>query len=201
MIEKRQLLVPQQSAPMKIDGIQSMVMPDASGIYHIRAELANENGEAVVTVAKPVYFQRDSGKTKSTLPFELEQIVEDAKPMWNMNEELTILQWSTGYPLYKELPVPQRQRRALQGNLAFIAEISANGLLEWALRPKEQGDDSNYDQLLEDIGRQSETLWDKYSMRLEKLGNISVESRIEFNQTWRETVAIMLEIFHQQENN
>ena len=202
MIEKRQLLSPQQSAPMKkIDGIQSLVLPDTSGIYHIRAELANENGEPVVTVAKPVYFQRDPSKAKSALPFELEQVVERAKPMWNMNEELTILRWSTGYPLYNELPVPLRQRRALQGKLAFIAEISANGLLEWALRPKEQGDDSNYDQLLEDIGSQSETLWDKYSTRLEKLGNTSVESRIEFGQTWRETVAIMLEIFHQQENN
>ena len=198
MADKRQLLDPQQSAPMTLDGIQSLRMPETTGKYQIRAELADENGEVVANASSPVYFQRDPGRANSKLPFDIEQKVQD--PMWELNEDLSILSYSGDYPLYKELQPAQRLRRALQGRLAFIAEISANGLLEWAMRPKEHGDDSNFDQLNGDSGSQDDLLWERYSYRLEKLGYTSVESPIEFAHTWRETVAIMLDIF-QEEND
>ena len=68
--------------------------------------------------------------------------------MWLMNKELDRLTYPRDYPLYAELKAPVRQNRALQGNLAFIAEISANGLLEWALRPiQQEASYSNYDHL------------------------------------------------------
>ncbi|MDE2749341.1 MAG: hypothetical protein OXI34_10280 [Chloroflexota bacterium] len=121
--------------------------------------------------------------------------------MWKLNRELTELTYPGDYPLRKELPDVQRQHRLLQGKNAFIAEISANGLLEWALRPKqENGDDSNYDQLIDSIGSSDDPKWEPYIRRLEKLGNGATESPLEFAQISRETVAIMLDIFAQENN-
>ncbi len=194
--EKRQLLDPQQSAPLfMLDGVQHLKMPDSSGVYRVSAELTDSNGESIAVASRPVYFQRDPGNARNNLPFGIGQ--EDQKEMWKMNADLTKLTYPQNYPLYKELPVPQRQHRALQANLAFIAEISANGLLEWALRPKEQGDDSNYDQLHDESRALDNALWDDLNRGLEDLSK-TVESPTDFAQTWRATVAIMLEIFEEE---
>ncbi len=198
LTEKRQLLDPQRAAPLMLDRIQQLKMPDSSGKYTISADLYDKTGEIVAHASSTVYFQHDPGKANSKLPFEIEQKVQD--PMWELNEELTVLTYSGDYPLYKELQVPQRQRRSLQGRLAFIAEISANGLLEWALRPKEQGDDSNFDQLLDDSGGQDDSLWETYIRRLENLSNSHSESFIKSGHIWRETVAAMLDIFRKEDN-
>ena len=191
--EERRLLDPQQATQIKLDGIQSLIMPESSGINYIRAELTDENGDVVANSSRPVYFQRDPGKTKNNLPFDIEQ--KDQEAMWELNEDRTILTYPREYPLYAEMKEIQRQRRALQGRLAFIAEISANGLLEWALRPKDEGDASYYDQLVEDSGSQDDTLWERYIRRLEKLGNGDAESPTDYARAWRETVAVMLKIF------
>ena len=73
MADKRQLLDPQRSAPMTLDGIQSLRMPETTGKYQIRAELADENGEVVANASSPVYFQRDPGRANSKLPFDIEE--------------------------------------------------------------------------------------------------------------------------------
>ena len=192
--ERRQLLDPHQSAPMMIDEIRPLTMTDSSGIYYCRAKLADENGNEVANASKPVYFQRDPGKAINSLPFEIRQEAQQ-KEMWKLNETLTELTYPGDYPLYKEMQVVQRQHRTLQWRLAFIAEITANGLLEWALRPKETGDDSNYDQLLENIVSPENPVWEPYIRRLEKLGGTSKDSPSEFAQIWRETVAVMLGIY------
>ncbi len=190
---KRQLLDPLQSAPSKVDDVQSMIMDDSSGIYHVRAELVDKHGEFVAAASERVYFQRDPGKAVNKMPFDIEQKAQI--PMWELNEDLTILSYCGEHPLYKELPYPQRQHRSLHGRLAFIAEISANGLLEWALRPKEHGDDSHYDHLY-DEGR-GDGMWDAFNRGLENLSQ-TAESPIRFSKAWRETVAIMLSIFAQE---
>lgn len=198
LAETRQLLDPHQNTPLAFHEEKPLVMPESTGIFHIRAELTNKNGEVVANASCPVYFQRDPGNAKNNLPFEIKQ--KDQEAMWELNEDRTILTYPRNYPLYSEMKEIQRQRRALQGRLAFIAEISANGLLEWAMRPKDEGDDSYYDQLFEDSGSQDDTLWERYIRRLEKLGNGAAESPIEYLRAWRETVAVMLEIFAKENN-
>lgn len=195
---KRQLLDPQQPKPLKLDDIPQVTMPESSGRFTIRAELHTDTGYQPKPVSKPVYFQRDPGRAKNDLPFEIRQESQQ-KEMWKLNRELTELTYPDDYPLRRELPDVRRQHRLLQGKNAFIAEISANGLLEWAMRPKqENGDDSNYDQLLDSIGTPEDPKWEPYIRRLEKLGNGATESPLEFAQISRETVAIMLEIFSQE---
>ncbi|MCY4464658.1 MAG: hypothetical protein OXE46_03900 [Chloroflexi bacterium] len=191
---KRQLLDPHLPAPLNLDAVPSLAMGDSSGRFSINAELADEAGNRVANASHVIHFQRDPGHVQGKLPFDISQVSQQNE-MWKLNEELTELTYPSDYPLYKEMQVVQRQRRALQGNLAFIAEISAYGLLEWALRPKEHGNDSNYDQLLETIASPDNPIWEPYLRRLEKLGSISKYPFSEYAQLCRETVAIMLEIF------
>lgn len=194
---KRQLLDPQQESHLPVTDAASLKMPESSGIFRVRAELVNEEVDRIAHDSKPVYFQRDPGRAKNDLPFDIRQESEQ-KEMWKLNIELSELTYPGDYPLRKALPDVQRLRSPLQGKNAFIAEISANGLLEWALRPKEHGSDSNFDQLLDSIGSPDDPNWEPYRRRLEKLGNGAMESPIEFAQTWRETVAVMLDIFSQE---
>lgn len=195
LTEKRQLLDPQQARPLMMAAIQQLKMPDSSGVYRVRAELTDANGESVAVASRPVYFERDPGAARNSLPFEIGQ--EQQKEMWKMNADLTRLTYSRDYPLYKELRAPKRQNRALQANLAFIAEISANGLLEWALRPKDDGDDSNFDQLHDESRDLNDPLWDEFNRGLLNM-SYKLDSSFEFAQTWRETVATMLDIFAQE---
>lgn len=194
LIQKMQLLDPHQSAPTEIDGSQPKVMPHSSGRYTLSADLFDENGDVVAHASKPVFFQRDPDRMKNDLPFDIRQESE-LKQMWKLNNELTELTYSDKHPVYVGMKDVQRQRRALQGRLAFIAEISANGLLEWAMRPKIQdGNDNNFDQLYDERHNSEDGLWEKLNRGLERL-NKAVESPIEFDQIRRETVAVMLEIF------
>lgn len=188
----RQLLDPAQPMPLALNDAEQLTMPDSSGKYPVRAELTDERGDVIASDSRIVYFQRDPGNARNNLPFEIEQ--KDQKPIWELNKDLDLLTYSGDYPLYTEMKEIQRQRRALQGRLAFIAEISANGLLEWTLRPKHHGSDSNYDQLYDENRATDDPLWESLNRRLEEL-SATAESPIQFMQTWRETVAIMLEIF------
>ena len=191
---KRQLLDPHQSIPMTIESVQALVMPDSSGKYTISAELVDEDGERVIRTTAPIYFQRDPDNAKNNLPFEIKQVTNQ-REMWKLNNKLDLLTYPGAYPLYLELKDGQRQRHALHGRQAFIAEISANGLLEWAFRPREESsDDSNYDQLLASIGSPDDPLWEPYHIKLKNLCKAS-ESHIAYAQIWRETVAVMLEIY------
>ena len=189
--EKLQLLDPHQSNPLAIGETKQLTLPESSGKHIIRTELANENGD-VIAASCPVYFQRDPSNARNNLPFEIEQ--QDQRAMWLMNADLDRLTYPANYPLYTEMKDVQRQRRALQGQLAFIAEISANGLLEWAMRPKEHGNDSHYDQLYDENRSTDDSLWDALNRGLEKLDKMS-ESPTGYARVWRETVAIMLTIF------
>lgn len=191
LTEKLQLLDPHQSIPLAIGETKQLTLPESSGKHIIRTELANENGD-VIAASCPVYFQRDPSNARNNLPFEIEQ--QDQRAMWLMNADLDRLTYPANYPLYTEMKDVQRQRRALQGQLAFIAEISANGLLEWAMRPKEHGNDSHYDQLYDENLSTDDSLWDAFNRGLEKLDKMS-ESPTGYARVWRETVAIMLTIF------
>ena len=194
---KCQLFDPYQPIPISAKGAQTSSMPRSSGRYTISADLYDENGELAAHDSKPIYFQRDPGKAKNNLPFDIEQ--KDQKAMWLMNDSLDLITYPNDYPLYSEMKEIQRQRRALQGRLAFIAEISANGLLEWALRPKETGSASNYDQLYDDSVSANDKLWDDFNRGLEKLSKLD-NSPTDYARTWRETVAIMLHIFARDDN-
>ena len=205
LMVRRRLLDPVQTAGNWKDDIPSLIMQESSYISVIRAELLDVYGNYVVEpIRKNVYFQRDQGKTTSNLPFEINQKTSSINaPMWEMNEEMDELSYPGNYPLWEALPEVQRQRRPLQGRDAYTAEISANGLLEWAYRPMLEGNESNIEQLKhvtsEKNGSATDELWELYQIHLENLAyQVSNSSHIEFSKVWRETVALMLEIYRQE---
>ncbi len=204
---RRRLLDPEQTPDERQDGIPSMVMEESVHRAVVVAELRDcENDEVMVHSRQTVYFQLDPGKRNSNLPFDIRQKQEGTyAPMWVLNQALDELSYPRNYPLWEALSVVQRQRRALQGRDAFTAEISANGLLEWALRPVMDGDESNFEQLMdvswEKDGGASDALWESYHVRLDKLLHHCCSengSPFEYSKDWRETVALMLEIFRQE---
>ncbi len=196
---KRQLLDPQQPKPLMLEAVPQVTMPDSSGRYTVRAELDVSAGYQPKPVSGHVYFQRDPSNAKGRLPFSIDK-VDNQDEIWKLNSTLDQLSYSGKYPLYTEMNDVQRQRRALQGRLAFIAEISANALLEWAMLPKIQdGDDSNFDQLHDERYNSEDGLREKLNRCLENLSKAE-ESPIEFDQSRRETVAIMLQIFKEENN-
>ena len=191
---KRQLLDPQQPKPPKVVGIPQVTMPDSSGRYTVRAELEASAGFQPKPVSGIVCFQQDPSSAKGKLPFSIDK-VDNQDEIWKLNSTLDQLSHSGKYPLYTEMKEVQKQRRALQGRLAFIAEISANGLLDWAMRPKIlDGNESNFDQLYDEQHNTEDGLWEKLNRCLERLSRAE-ESPIEFDLIRRETVAVMLEIF------
>lgn len=192
-----QMLDPRQRAPRKSRSVRQLQMPESSGIYRVHAELLDESGERVAHAGKNVYFQTDPpGKRRNDLPFEITPDHSGMqKEMWKMNADLSELTYPNNYPLRKELRDMQRQRGPLQGKNAFIAEISAHGLLERAMRPIEDGDESNFQQLLDERGDHTDPLRERYARKLEQLSRIARESPTEFGRIRRETVATMLEIF------
>lgn len=194
---KRQLLDPQKPKPLMLEGIPQVTMPDSSGRYTVRAEFEASAGYQPKPVSKPVYFQQDPSDANSRLPFSIDK-VDNQDEIWLLNSALDRLSYSGKYPLYTEMKDVQKQRRALQGRLAFIAEISANALLEWAMRPKIQdNDDSNFDQLYDERYNSEDGPREKLNRCLENLSKAE-ESPIEFDHSRRETVAVMLQIFKEE---
>ena len=196
-LERIQLLDPNQNAPLPLSGVRQLLMPESVGRYQLRAELFAEDGERVAYGGDTFYFQQDPSRKQNDLPFKIKPDHSGKQiEMWKMNADLTELMYAADYPLRQELRDVQRQRRPLQGKNAFIAEISAHGLLEWAMRPYEHdNDESNFQQLLHETSAQSDPLRERYNRKLEQLCRDATTSPTEFGQTRRETVAIMLEIF------
>lgn len=194
---KRQLLDPQQPKPMTLEDIPQVTMPDSSGRYIVRAELDARAGYQPKPVSKPVYFQRDPSNANDKLPFSIDK-VDNQDAIWKLNSALDQLTYSGKYPLYTEMNDVRKQQRPLQGQLAFIAEICANALLEWAMHPRiESGDDSNFDQLYDERYNSEDGIREKLNRCLENLSKAE-ESPIEFDLSRRETVAVMLQIFKEE---
>lgn len=175
------------------------------GRHYLRADLyAPGIEEPIAHRNQPVYVEVNPSTNRNRLPFELEAVEgEGPLPMWELQERTTdewVLRYPNTYPLYHQLPQLQRRRSKLSGRSSFIAEICANGLLEWALAPLVNSDSSRMDQL-----RQSRPggilpgRWDSYCEGLDWLeehyDTERQDNHSEYMKRWRSVVADMLEMF------
>ncbi len=198
-----QLLLP--GSPLEMFESETKLVLQA-GSYRIQADLYDESGNTVVAHASErLYFEHDPTSAGSNLPFELSQIQTASQaPMWELNDEQNTLSYPGEYPLWKELRDVARQRSALAGKSAFTTEIVANGLLEWALRPLvETNDESRFLQLKSAVQGQNGSfrLWDEYEQFLDALARDHEEGPyLDFANTWRKTVSVMLAIFDGKES-
>ncbi len=176
------------------------------GRYYLRADLRSPVfEEPIAHASQPVYVEvNPSGNRRTRLPFELvSDEGEEVQAMWRLEDpssDSSVLVYPKQYPLYRHLPELQRQSSKLAGKLSFIAEVCANGLLEWALAPLASGDSSRMEQLKQNRPRGVPSQhWGNYCERIDRLEELYHSERTEdpngYMKRWRESVADMLEIF------
>ena len=174
------------------------------GRYYVRADLYSAGGESPVHSSKPVYFEVDPGGPQSDMPFELRAIENNGPyPMWallNEPNDRWILQYPVHYPIYEGLPDQKKGGAKLSGRMAFIAEICASGLVEWALEPMGQADESLVEQLKANPPDRADMVaWESYCEHLDQLvrsyDSQRIENPREYDRRRRHVVADMLHIF------
>ena len=175
------------------------------GRHLVRADLRMSGDDEVQAHASyTIFFEVDPGGTRPDLPFELEAIEDEGNhPMWDLQDRpdgRQVLMFPLRYPIRQELPESKNGSRAV-GKRAFLNEICAQGLLEWAMDPLKNGDTSNMDTLKSSAA--GETLRDQYHEELEGLeeghGTQRKEEPRQYELLKRQTVATMLRIY--QESN
>ena len=178
------------------------------GRYYLRADLRASDSDEIIHHSQPIYIEIDPGGNRSRLPFTLESIEDNAPhPMWQLekrSDDDWVLKFPSQYPLYDQLRRPQRQTSKLAGQSSFIAEICANGLIEWALDPLNDGDWSRVDQLREShLNGSLAKTWEVYISQLDRLADLYGSERIDdtsaYMNRWRQAVATMLDLYESME--
>ena len=177
----------------------------APGRHLIRADLRIVGDSEVQAHASyTIFFEVDPGGTHPDLPFELEAIEDEGNhPMWDLQDRpdgRQVLMFPARYPINRELPESRNGSRG-SGKKAFLNEICAHGLLEWAMDPLKNGDGSKMDTLKQSAA--GDGLRDQYHEDLERLedghGTQRIEEPRQYDVLRRQTVTTMLRIF--QESN
>ena len=86
-------------------------------------------------------------------PFRIEQISDEGNhPRWQFHkkdQDDWLLQYPSTYPLYRALDAsPARSGTRLSGVSAFVVDVCAEGIIEWAMEPLDVGNASRLDELL-----------------------------------------------------
>ena len=175
------------------------------GRHTFRAEVFGAStDEPLARASCPVWIETDPGREPVSLPFQLEANDEPSPvAMWRLDEgppDHWTLRYSSQHPIYQNLKNMQPDAGRLSGQNSFIAEVCANGLLEWALEPVSERDLGRVEQLLASrppgIGLER---WENYCERIDQLAENYMSEREEdfgrYMERWRECVAFMLDMF------
>ena len=76
-----------------------------------------------------------------------------------------------------------------------MVDVCAEGLIEWALEPKDHGDRSRLDQLLDGVPSGADpNRWEDYREKMEDLAGLrsNLENPDEYNRLVRECVSLSL---------
>lgn len=174
------------------EGAASDVLRLNAGRRYIRGDMFLESGteEVVANTQQIVYIEVNPGRPQTGMPFEIRRRDKAGIfPMWELTENQGeyILWYSAQTPIYREIKDMQRPGVTLAGKNAFVAEICANGLLEWA---KEDG--SNFHDLMDPPWLNFDPeLQDRFNRRLQEIHS----GEQPYGKAWRDAVAIMLYAF------
>ena len=192
------------SEPSQHSGIYQVLAP---GRYHVRADLQlPDGGDVLAHSSKAVFFEVDPAGPQSDLPFELRAWEdEDVHPRWELMQEMDdqwVLRYPVHYPMYQELPEQRRRGSRLSGRTSFIADICADGLLEWALDSLTSGDESRIELMKNSQPAGVDiVLWDSYCQQLDMLASSYKAERVENPRAYdlrrRQTQAVMLRMFEE----
>ena len=172
--------------------VDSIVLPP--GAHRISADLFVEgNDKAVAHATKTIYVDQDPALRDGALPFDVQQGPGNQQPRWHfytLDGEPWTLLFSPSYPLYAALS-PNKD--------AFVEDVCAEGLVEWALHPVSTGgDETHLEELLNGTPEGvNEQTWEDFREKMERLvptlnepGNWS-----QANEKLRECAAMMLSMY------
>ena len=207
---------PPGASPVRVAGVQTQVTVNPAakiarqsvnlspGKHDLRADLYLD-GEVVAHASHTVHVEVDPAQPDDWPPFRIEQITgEGHHPRWQFqknSEDDWTLQYSPAYPLYRALnSSPSRVGTRLSGVSAFVVDVCAEGIIEWAMEPLDAGNSSRLDELLNgapagsDLGR-----WEDYREKMWEIANLrrSQEQLDKYGQLVRECAALSLSLFEE----
>ena len=207
---------PPGASPVRVAGVQSQVMVNPNqpttqqivhllpGKHHVRADLYRQ-GEVVAHASRTLYVESDPVQPDDWPPFRIEQISGDGHhPRWQFQKDSQddwILQYPPAYPLYRALDAsPASNATRLSGVSAFVVDVCAEGIIEWALEPLDAGNSSRLDELLggEPAGADPDR-WEDYREKMEELARLRQDQgrMYDYGHLVRECAALSLSLFEE----
>ena len=207
---------PPGASPVRVAGVQTQVTvnPGATtarqsvnlppGKHDLRADLYLD-GEVVAHASHTVHVEVDPAQPDDWPPFRIEQITGDGHhPRWQFQKKSQddwTLQYPPAYPLYRALDSsPSRSGTRLSGVSAFVVDVCAEGLIEWAVEPLDAGNSSRLDELLNgapagaDLDR-----WEDYREKMWEIASLRCsQGQVDkYGQLLRECAALSLSLFEE----
>ena len=206
---------PPGASPVRVAGLQSQIAVNPTtpshqqsiqlpaGRHNISADLYL-NEEIVAHTSHPVYIDVDLVQPENWPPFRIEQISgEGHHPRWqfrrNSPDDLA-LQYPPAYPLYRALDAsPSRGGTWLSGVSAFVVDVCAEGIIEWAMESLDAGDSSRLEQLLDDAPSGADPdIWEDYREKMEELAGLRRTQQVDrYGHLVRECAALSLSLFEE----
>ena len=202
--ERLRFILPGQPVPPRSPH-DVKIYPLEPGRHTIQAYLSGDRLPKTFSGDKEFYFEYEPpGSEKPELPFRVEdyppgELFEDrARPSWNLSDAGDVLTYPSNYPVMEELlmieqlPKDKREKGVMKGHRVFRCEAILNGLIEWALRPLETGNETRLNDLKNVINNKNvdNELTERCVDLLDELSNRQ-NDRFQYANNWRKTVAMM----------
>ena len=147
------------------------------GRHDLRADLYLAE-EIVAHAVSTLDIEVDPSRAQDWPPFLIEQVSGDGPhPRWQFDKQNPnewVLRYPPAYPLYRALEDGEsRTGTQLAGVSAFVVDVCAEGIIEWALESLDRGDQSRLDELLNGIPPGvNQDRWEDYSDKMWGLANL-----------------------------
>ncbi len=207
---------PPGASPVRVAGVQAQLLVNPAnpttqlsvdlppGKHELRADLYLAD-EVVAHARHTLYVEVDPVQPDNWPPFRIEQITgEGYFPRWQFykkSQDDWTLQYPPTYPLYRALDSsPSRSGLLLSGVSAFVVDVCAEAIIEWAMQPIDVGDSTCLDELLNGVplGVNIDR-WEDYREKMLEIANLrqSREQVDKYGQLVRECAAMSLSLFEE----
>ncbi len=209
---------PAGAAPARAPGVQTSIVVNPTalvaaprqsinlspGRHSLRADLYHA-GEVVAHASHTLNIEVDPVRTQNWPPFRIEQISGEVPyPRWQFDKRSPdnwVLLYPPAYPLYRALGASSsRSGYQLSGVSAFVVDVCAEGIIEWAVEPLDDGDSSHLEELLSGNPASADPdRWEEYCDKMRELGNLrtSREQVDKYGQLVRDCAARSLSLFEE----
>ena len=204
------------TSPVRVAGVQTQVMVNPAtpgtqqsvnllpGKHDLRADLFLD-GEVVAHASHTVHVEVDPVQPDNWPPFGIEQISgEGNHPRWQFQKKSHddwTLQYPPAYPLYRALEAsPASSGTRLSGVSAFVVDVCAEGIIEWAMEPLDVGNSSRLDELLGGVPAGADPdRWEDYCEKMVELASLrrNQEQVDKYGHVVRECAALSLSLFEE----